>query len=206
MQKNTIEKAFIYAESLLQNAESAHDIWHVRRVLALARHISSTFPKNSISLPIIELSALLHDVYDHKFCKDEQEGISHLSLFLDSLALLPEEKTHILAIIKNLSFSKNNPEKISSLEFQIVQDADRLDAIGAIGIARVFSYSGYKKRPFYNPENPDENTAIKHFYDKLLLLKDKMNTPEGKRLATPRHAYLESFLKEWEEEQFPCNM
>ncbi|MGN7513599.1 MAG: HD domain-containing protein [Allomuricauda sp.] len=204
--------AFVKGE--LKNAEGGHDWFHIERVYNTSKLLLEHEKGDSL---IVELAALLHDIADPKFHDgDENIGPKMARNFLESQSV--DEKTieHVVNIIKHMSF-KNSLEKdgtrFSSRELYIVQDADRLDAIGAIGIARAFNYGGFKNRELYNPAVPPQpnmtkeeykkSTAptINHFYEKLLLLKDKMNTETGKKLAEERHLfmlkYLEQFYKEW---------
>jgi uncharacterized protein len=172
------------------------------------------------NLLVCELGALLHDIADSKFHPDASGGDEKIGPqtardFLEKQNVSEEIIDHVIAIIENISFKGGNFEKkFSSIELDIVQDADRLDAIGAIGIARCFNYGGFKNRTLYNPEilpnlnmtkeeyKKSEAPTINHFYEKLLLLKDKMNTTTGKKIATQRHLYMEGFLEqfysEWE--------
>jgi uncharacterized protein len=167
-------------------------------------------------LVIVQLGALLHDIADSKFHDgDESIGPRTARTFLESEKVEPAIIDHVIAIIENISFKGGKVERqFSSIELDIVQDADRLDAIGAIGIARTFNYGGFKNRALYNPEiapnltmtkdeyKNNEAPTINHFYEKLLLLKDKMNTTTGKQIAQDRHRYMEDFLEqfyaEWE--------
>ncbi len=208
-----IQKTITFVKQTLTQAEGAHDWWHIYRVWKTSMLIQKTEDANPF---IVELGALLHDIADHKFNKgDESIGPQKARVFLNSLNIENEVIEAIVKIIENISFlggyKKSN---YYSTELAIVQDADRLDAIGAIGIARTFNYGGFKKREIYNPEikpnlhmSKEEykyNTSptINHFYEKLLLLKDKMNTETGKKLAQNRHDFMERFLnqfyKEWE--------
>ena len=208
--QNTID----FVKHELQNAEGGHDWFHIERVFNTSKLILNHEDGDSL---IVQLAALLHDIADPKFHGgDENIGPETAKTFLESQ--LVDEKTisHVANIIKHMSFKNSleqNGEKFTSKELQIVQDADRLDAIGAIGIARAFNYGGFKNRELYNPEiAPNLNMTkeeykkstaptINHFYEKLLLLKEKMNTPTGKKLAEQRHQfmlnYLEQFYKEW---------
>lgn len=202
-----------FVKKELQNAEGGHDWWHIERVLKNAQAIARE--ENAAKL-IVELGALLHDIADAKFHNgDESIGPKKAKDFLQSLHLDKETIDHVENIIKNISFKGGNFESsFYSLELAIVQDADRLDAIGAIGIARAFNYGGFKNREIYNPGiSPDLQMSkeayknsnaptINHFYEKLLLLKNRMNTAAGKRLAEDRHKfmelYLEQFFDEWQ--------
>ncbi len=203
-----IEKTSSFVKETLKNAEGGHDWWHIYRVWVNAKRIAADEP---CDLLIVELAALLHDIADSKFHGGNEEiGPEVAGKFLQSIAMDATVIEHVQQIIRHISF-KSGFENISfhSKELAIVQDADRLDAIGAIGIARAFSYGGFKGREIYNPDiNPDLNLSkeaykssnapsINHFYEKLLLLKDKMNTAAGKRLAIQRHEFMELYLKQF---------
>jgi len=203
-----IEKTSSFVKETLKNAEGGHDWWHIYRVWVNAKRIAADEPCN---LLIVELAALLHDIADSKFHGGNEEiGPEVAGKFLQSIAMDTTVIEHVQQIIRYISF-KSGFENISfhSKELAIVQDADRLDAIGAIGIARAFSYGGFKGREIYNPEiKPDLHLSkeaykassapsINHFYEKLLLLKDKMNTAAGKRLALQRHEFMELYLKQF---------
>ena len=210
-----IQATVDFVKKTLANAEGGHDWWHIQRVWNNAKNISNTEGGN---LLIVELAALLHDIADAKFHDgDEEIGPRMATDFLKNLDMGDEIVRHVEQIIRNISFKGGNFEKtFHSLELAIVQDADRLDAIGAIGIARTFNYGGFKNREIYNPSvkphlsmTKEEYKAsnaptINHFYEKLLLLKDKMNTQKGKEMAEQRHQYMEAFLEqfyaEWEGE------
>lgn len=209
-----VKKTLDFVKAELSESEAGHDWWHAVRVRNTAIKIAKT---ETCDWFIVEMAALLHDIADAKFHNgDEKIAASKALLFLDSLGIPKDETEHIINIINNISFKGGNTtQNFSSIELSIVQDADRLDAIGAIGIARAFSYGGYKKREFYNPDiSPVLNMSpqqyrnsnaptINHFYEKLLLLKDRMNTKTGKVLAEERHdfmlSFLEQFYKEWDE-------
>jgi uncharacterized protein len=206
-----IEKTISFVRKTLENAEGGHDWWHIHRVWTNARRIAET---ERCNLLIVELAALLHDIADSKFHNgDEEIGPRTAGKFLRSINVGPQVIEHVQQIIRNISF-KSGFDKASfrSKELAIVQDADRLDAMGAIGIARAFSYGGFKGREIYNPEIPPnlnmskeeyKNSAspsFNHFYEKLLLLKDKMNTGTGRQLAEQRHSFMELYLKEFYDE------
>lgn len=202
---------FVYKK--LEGAEAGHDWWHIQRVWHLAKHIAEKENHDSF---IVELGALLHDIADSKFNNgNEEQGPSIARNFLRIIGASKETIEEVVYIIQNISYRNSyeeNPTKILP-SLAIVQDADRLDALGAIGIARTFHYGGFKNREIYNPEIPPtdykskeaygKSTApsINHFYEKLLLLKDLMNTETGKQLALERHnfmlQYLDQFYKEW---------
>ena len=213
---STIDQTVEFVKLTLKNAESGHDWWHIHRVWNNAKLIGQTEQADMLT---VELAALLHDIADSKFHNgDEELGPGLAGDFLKKLGLDDLLILHVQQIIRNMSFKASLGEvKFGSIEMDIVQDADRLDAIGAIGIARAFTYGGYKNREIYNPdikpalnmskEEYKNSTAptINHFYEKLLLLKDKMNTPTGKLIAEERHqfmlAYLEQFNDEWNGER-----
>ena len=208
MSENIIEKTIIFVKQQLQNIESGHDWFHIERVYKNALLIAKT---ENCNLLVVQLAALLHDIADSKFNDgDETIGPKTAREFLISNNIEPEIIDQIVFIIENISFKGGNFErKKSTIELEIVQDADRLDAIGAIGIARTFNYGGYKNRQIYNPEiapnlamtkeqyKNSEAPTINHFYEKLLLLKDKMNTETAKKIALKRHQFMENFLEQF---------
>lgn len=200
---------FVKAE--LADAEKGHDWWHIYRVWNNAKHILKTEVADGF---VVELGALLHDIRDSKFHSDEEEGPRVTRSFLGGQGVDDSSIEHVENIIRHISY-KNilAGDQWMSPELAIVQDADRLDALGAIGIARTFTYGGYKGRVLYDPDiSPRLNmgveeykasgsyTTLNHFYEKLLLLKDLMNTETGKHLAENRHRYMEGYLKQFLEE------
>ncbi len=210
--QNLIETTKDFVRKSLENAEKGHDYFHTERVWKNAKEIAASISCNEL---VVELGALLHDIADPKFYGgDERIALTISEEFLKTLEVEEDLIEQVLFIIKNVSF-KNRHEMPENppVELLIVQDADRLDAIGAIGIARTFHFGGYKNNPMYDPatapklnQSKEEykksnGTTINHFYEKLLLLKDLMNTGRGKELARERHefmeAFLEQFLKEW---------
>ncbi len=210
--KSTIENTVEFVKEKLEGAEAGHDWYHIERVWKLSKKIAETEDCNQ---EVVELSALLHDIADPKFHNgDETIAPKIAGEFLKSQNVSEEVIEKVLFIIKNISF-KNRGEMPAELpaELKIVQDADRIDAIGAIGIGRTFNFGGFKNNLIYDPEiqpslnmSKDEykksnGTTINHFYEKLLLLKDLMNTRKGKELAQERHDYmlgfLDQFYKEW---------
>ena len=214
MNTNTlIDKTILFVKTTLAQAEGGHDWFHIERVYKNALLIAES---EKCDVEIVQLGALLHDIADSKFHDgDESIGPKTARTFLESEKVEPTIIDHVIAIIENISFKGGKVERqFSSIELDIVQDADRLDAIGAIGIARTFNYGGFKNRALYNPEiapnlsmtkdeyKNNEAPTINHFYEKLLLLKDKMNTQTGKQIAQDRHRYMEDFLEqfyaEWE--------
>ena len=206
-----IEKTVEFVKSELQNAEGGHDWFHIERVWKNARTIAQSEPVN---LFVVELGALLHDIADHKF-NDERDGIRKVRGFLENLLVDETVIDHVEKIMKNISFKGGNFQPdFFSMELAVVQDADRLDAIGAIGVARAFNYGGFKGRAMYDPSikpmtgmtvdqyQQSKAPTINHFYEKLLLMKDRMNTETGRRMAQQRHEfmeqYLEQFFREWD--------
>ncbi len=203
--QNTID----FVKETLKNAEGGHDYFHIERVYKNSLAIAEK--EKGADLLTVSLGALLHDIADSKFHNgDETIGPKVASEFLASQNVDSKTIEHVKNIIENISFKGGNfNQKFKSLELDIVQDADRLDAIGAIGIARCFNYGGFKNRALYNPEiKPNLNMTkeeykkstaptINHFYEKLLLLKDKMNTKTGKNIATERHQFMELFLNQF---------
>ena len=216
IQPDLISKTISFVKTKLENAEGGHDWFHIERVYRNAILIS----KNEVcDTVVVQLGALLHDIADSKFHDgDETIGPKIAREFLELQQVDELTIAHLIKIIENISYKGGNFEKVfSSIELDIVQDADRLDAIGAIGIARMFNYGGFKNRTIYDPqiapnlkmtkEEYKKNTSptINHFYEKLFLLKDKMNTATGKEIAKERHRYMEGFLSqfyaEWEGEK-----
>ncbi len=211
-----IDKTILFVKDKLQNAEGGHDWFHIERVYKNAISIAET---ETCDLTVVKLGALLHDIADSKFHDgDEEIGPQKARNFLESQKVSEEIIKHVIQIIENISFKGGNFEKqFTSKELEIVQDADRLDALGAIGIARTFNYGGFKNRSIYNPNIPpklnmskeeykkSDAPTLNHFYEKLLLLKDKMNTETGKKMAQERHRFMELFLSqfyaEWEGEK-----
>jgi uncharacterized protein len=211
--ENILGKTIQFVKETLAGAEAGHDWFHIDRVYKHALAINSTEKGN---LLIVSLSALLHDIADSKFNNgDEEIGPQKAGTFMESIGISKDVIFHVQQIIRNMSYKASLGEvNFSSKELNIVQDADRLDAIGAIGIARAFTYGGYKNRTMYDPDvPPDLNMSketyknssaptINHFYEKLLHLKDLMKTVKGQELALSRHefmiVYLQQFYTEWE--------
>ncbi|MGO4772565.1 HD domain-containing protein [Flavobacterium sp. W22_SRS_FK3] len=210
---DSINKTITFVKEKLNNAEGGHDWFHIERVHKNALLIAKDI---DCDLTVVQLGALLHDIADSKFHNgDETIGPKTARLFLESENVSEKIIEHVVNIIENISYKGGNFEKkFSSIELDIVQDADRLDAIGAIGVARAFNYGGFKNRALYNPEiapitnmtkeeyKNNNAPTLNHFYEKLLLLKDKMNTETGKQIAAERHRFMEMFLAqfyaEWE--------
>lgn len=210
--KNLIENTVEFVKEKLEGAEAGHDWFHIERVWKLSKKIAET---ESCNQEVVELAALLHDIADPKFHNgDETLALKVSRDFLESQNAEEELIEQVLFIIKNISF-KNRGEVPQNLpvELKIVQDADRIDAIGAIGIGRTFNFGGFKNNPMYDPNvepklnmskeeyKKSNGTTINHFYEKLLLLKDLMNTEKGKEIAGERHdfmlKFLDQFYKEW---------
>ncbi|MED4650911.1 HD domain-containing protein [Bacillus pseudomycoides] len=205
-----IQKTVAFVRNILETDASGHDWYHIERVHKLALSLSE---KEGGDRFVIEMAALLHDIADEKLNESEEAGMKKVSDWLEGLNVTEEENEHILHIIMNMSYKGGHGGKVSTLEGKIVQDADRLDALGAIGIARTFAYGGAKGRLMYDPNIPpreemtkeeyrkNDDPSLNHFYEKLLKLKDLMNTDAAKREAEIRHRYMEEFIeqfmKEW---------
>ncbi|MBS1572824.1 MAG: HD domain-containing protein [Bacteroidetes bacterium] len=211
MEQIWISQTIDFVKNELQNAEAGHDWFHIERVWKLSKIIANTEKCNTV---VVELAALLHDIAEPKFHNgDETLALSISRNFLEKIKVPNDIIVQVLYIIENISFKNKSitPEN-HSVELQIVQDADRLDALGAIGIARTFHFGGYRNNLIYHPEiapnlqmTKDEykksnGTTINHFYEKLLLLKDLMNTQKGKAMAEQRHQYLQGFLQQFLDE------
>src|SRR3989338_4907553 len=185
--------------------DATHDWFHIERVLRISRIIAQY---ENVDKFVVDMAALLHDTDDFKF--NEYDGTPKSKAWLEHLGLDGETMNKILHVIENISFKGSAEQnKMQTLEGKIVQDADRLDAIGAFGIARAFTYAGYKNIPIFNPSvkirtnmnfqeyKKTEGSAINHFHEKLLLLKDRMNTATGKALAEGRHKFMETYLEQF---------
>lgn len=202
-----------FVQRTMESAEGGHDWWHIHRVYTNAKKIAQS---EAVDPVVVELAALLHDIADAKFHNgDETIGPATAKQFLQTQAqptfpnqLSPQQILHIVRIIENISFKGGKEQaQFHSQELAVVQDADRLDAIGAIGIARTFNYGGFKGSEIFNPTQPPNpnmskeeykkggNPSLNHFWEKLLLLKDRMNTETGKKLAAERHAFMVSYLR-----------
>jgi uncharacterized protein len=216
--KKIVSQTVSFVKQSLTDKGSSHDWWHIYRVWNMAKRLARA---EGADMFIVEVASLLHDIADRKLNKgDEQVGLQKVREFLTSYIQDEVIIKSIISIIENYSYTAHlkNKKNILSLEGKIVQDADRLDAIGAIGIARAFSYGGQVGRPLYDPSiAPRKNVSAKkytaapspsinHFYEKLLLLKDLMNTKSAKKIAKKRHEfmerYLEQFYKEWNGEDY----
>jgi uncharacterized protein len=209
--EQVIVAAVEFVRAALEKDSSGHDWWHIERVTKLAREIAAG---EGADVYVCELAALLHDIADEKFNESEAAGLSRVREWLEAHDVEPEVTAHVLEIISTMSFKGGNRKPMATLEGQVVQDADRLDALGAIGIARTFAYSGWKGQAMHDPEfqprtdmtaeeyRQGKSTAVAHFYEKLLKLREYMNTPYAKRLAEGRHQamldFLDRFYMEWE--------
>lgn len=214
---NIVEKTTKFVKTSLADAEGGHDWFHIERVWKLARHIGEA--EDDVDMEVVELGALLHDIADSKFHNgDEEVGPRIAREWLNSKSVSPEVIEHVENIVRHISFKGGiEGQKWMSPELAVVQDADRLDGMGAIGVARTFNYGGHKGRLLYDPsiepklnmtkEEYKTSTAptINHFHEKLLLLKDLMNTETGRQMAEGRHQFmldfLEQFHAEWEGER-----
>jgi len=211
-----VDATIIFVKQQLEGAEAGHDWFHIERVYRNALRIAE---HENCHREVVQLAALLHDIADSKFHDgDESIGPKTARTFLESQHSDEATIDHVVKIIENISFKGGKTDRtFSSLELDIVQDADRLDAIGAIGIARTFNYGGFKNRPLYDPAiapnlhmtkeeyKASQAPTLNHFYEKLLLLKDRMNTATGKKMAEDRHRFMEVFLAqfyaEWDGEK-----
>lgn len=203
-----LSRTIQFVKQTLEHAEGGHDWFHIERVYKNSIKIAEN---EDCNLLVVQLAALLHDIADSKFHNgDETIGPKVAREFLEQEDVDIKTIEEVIAIIENISFKGGNFEKkYNSIELDIVQDADRLDAIGAIGIARTFNYGGFKNRVLYDPNiapktnmtkeeyKKSDAPTINHFYEKLLLLKDKMNTETGKKLAEERHRFMEQFLAQF---------
>ena len=204
-----IQNAIVYAKELFKNESSGHDFWHTLRVYNNAKLISG---QENCDQFVVELGALLHDVDDQKIYGGELGQFDNAKKFMIENGVDSLTTEMVCNIINKMSYTGDDIEEMDTIEGKIVQDADRLDAIGAIGIGRTFAFGGNKSREMHNPDIPPRKyiakeeyksgtpSTINHFYEKLLKLKDLMNTETGKKIAQHRHEYMELFLKEFLEE------
>ncbi|PLR82736.1 phosphohydrolase [Bacillus sp. V33-4] len=210
MMNQIIKLSEQFVKESLKNDVTGHDWHHIDRVRKNALNIADREQRGELF--VIEMAALLHDIADEKLNVSSEAGKIKLLAFIDTLNLGKAIKEHILDIIFSISFKGGNNQELASIEAEIVQDADRLDAIGAIGIARTFAYGGSKGQPIYDPHiqtrekmtveeyRNGKTSSIHHFYEKLLKLKDRLNTDAAKQLAESRHEFMEQFLKEFHSE------
>lgn len=213
-QAHVILEAEQFAKDELGNDITGHDWWHVHRVTTMAKRLAQ---KEDADIFICVMAALLHDVADEKLNESKEAGLRKVSEWLERHSLQEEAQQHILEIIATMSYNAGKNPPMRTIEGKVVQDADRLDAIGAISIARCFLYAGWKGHPIHDPEllprdsmtteqyRHDKSTAINHFYEKLFKLKDLINTPSAKIIAEERHQYtvqyVERFIREWNGEE-----
>ncbi|MGZ6390102.1 MAG: HD domain-containing protein [Ktedonobacterales bacterium] len=202
-------RAHDFVRQELSADSSGHDWWHIQRVVNLAQVIAR---EEGADPYVCELAALLHDIADYKIAGDEESGLRRVGEWLEAQEVDVAVAGHVMEIIGTMSFGGGNRPPMATLEGRVVQDADRLDAIGAIGIARAFAFGGSRGRALYDPdEAPQQYTSTKayhtsgsstinHFHEKLLLLRDRMNTMYARRLAEQRHRYMETFLDEFARE------
>ena len=207
-QQQVIDQTVAFVKERLPADPTGHDWWHTYRVWKNAIHIGA---EEQVDMYVVQLAALLHDVADHKFHQgDDKLGAQVAAEWLAGLGVEESVVAHVSEIIAEMSFKGANVDSaICTTEGMVVQDADRLDALGAVGIARAFAYGGYKQRLLHDPDVPPvqhdsfeqykatKGPTVNHFYEKLLLLKDRMNTAAGRRMAERRHAILEEFLREF---------
>lgn len=195
----------------LLNEGSGHDWYHIERVWKMAVTLAEEEQANRF---VVELAALLHDLIDDKLVSNKEDAIQEVMYWLDGVGVSSKDSEKVLEIIDSISFKGGNTRKLETKEAQVVQDADRLDAIGAVGIARCFAYAGSVGHPLFDPElsvredmtekeyRKGKTSAVHHFYEKLLKLKDLMNTDAARRIAEERHAFMEEYLtqffNEWE--------
>ena len=191
-----INKAMEFARGIFEGDASGHDFDHTLRVFHTATRLAE---EEGADVETVQLAALLHDVDDRKLSPETYEGKLRALNFLKDNNLAEEKIQEIIHIISHISFSAQLPPP-ESIEGKCVQDADRLDALGAIGIARTFAFGGSRGRRLHDPEGKDKNDSIQHFYDKLLRLKDTMHTATGRRLAEQRDQYMRDFLQQFYEE------
>ncbi len=206
--KKVISQTVVFVKRRLEKEGTGHDWWHIERVRTIAKKICL---HEQADYFIVDLAILLHDIGDRKVIGTDENDYTIAENFLKTLSLDPEIINTVMFIIRNMSFSQSFSRKQVNVsrEFQIVQDADRLDALGAIGIARVFAFGGSKARPLYDPtkkpqrlsktyfKRTEKSTSFHHFYEKILLLKDLMNTQTAKKIAKKRHEYIKGYMKEF---------
>ena len=206
-EENTLHLVRFKVQKMFEGEGTGHDWWHIVRVCNTAKYLAQ---KENANLFLVEISALVHDIGDHKFHSEDNAQEILITQLLADCKMDHSSMQKILDIVKTVSYKGAKVDtKPTSLEGKIVQDADRLDAIGAIGIARAFAYGGNKNRLLYHPEESpnyhdnfedyknDKGHTINHFYEKLLLLKDRMQTKSGKELAEERHSFMEKYLQQF---------
>ncbi|PZE19499.1 HD domain-containing protein [Paenibacillus xerothermodurans] len=204
--QNILNEAARFVKQMLGNDASGHDWRHIERVARTAHMLAR---KEGADEFICQLAALLHDVADEKLRSSEEEGLAEVSAWLCAHGVEESVREHVVQIIATMSYKGGHNKPVTTVEAQVVQDADRLDAIGAIGVARTFAYAGAKGHLMYDPDSPfrqhmsheeyrsGRSTAVNHFYEKLLKLRDLMNTETGRRIANRRHRFMERFLDQF---------
>lgn len=204
-----IRAAERFCRSELENDPTGHDWWHIHRVVQMAKRLAHEEGADSF---ICTMAALLHDVADEKLNESKEAGLYKVRSWLEEHLVINDEREHIMDIISTMSYNAGLNHPMRTLEGRVVQDADRLDAIGAIAIARTFLYAGWKGHPIHDPHLPprdsmtakeyrnDKSTAINHFHEKLLKLKDHINTPAASRIAEERHRYMEQYVERFYQE------
>ncbi|GLX70282.1 phosphohydrolase [Paenibacillus glycanilyticus] len=207
--ENIIHAAEQFSRSEMEKDASGHDWWHIHRVVQMARRIAREEGADAF---ICTIAALLHDVADEKLNPSKEAGLHKVQSWLDTHLADDDARAHVMDIISNMSYNAGTNPPMRTLEGKVVQDADRLDAIGAISIARAFVYAGWKGTPIHDPAIPPrgemtaeeyrngKSTAINHFHEKLLKLKDLVNTEAAKRIAEDRHLYMEQYVERFYEE------
>ena len=203
MNKYIIDNAILYVKNFFANESTGHDYYHTMRVFNNATQIAII---EGADLEIVQIASLLHDVDDHKISPKTSQNLDNARDFMKENGLLEDKIEQICEIIGEISFSKNGDKSPKTIEGKCVQDADRLDAIGAIGIARAFAFGGSRGRYLYNPDDKDANdSTVDHFYDKLFKLKTLMNTETAKKMAENRdlfmREYIDQFYSEWNGEK-----
>ena len=205
-QRKVLEEAEVYVKRKLEKDSSGHDWWHIYRVVQTVKTIAA---EEGADVFTCELAALLHDVADEKLNDDPAAAQRELEAWLAASGVEEERAAHVLEIIATMSFKGGQRKPMRTLEGKVVQDADRIDALGAVGIARTFAYSGWKGRPIHDPSVPvrehmtaeeyrsGKDTAVNHFYEKLFKLKDLMNTEYARKLAEERHRFMEQYLEQF---------
>jgi uncharacterized protein len=208
-QERIICAAELFCRSELEKDASGHDWWHIHRVVQMAKRMAR---EEGADVFICTIAALLHDVADEKLNPSKEAGLQKVRSWLEEYMPDEEQWGHVMDIISNMSYNAGANPPMRTLEGQVVQDADRLDAIGAIAIARAFLYAGWKGHPIHDPDIPPrsemtteeyrngKSTAINHFHEKLLKLKDLVNTDAAKRIAEERHRYMEQYVEQFYEE------
>lgn len=207
--ESQLEAAERFAKAVLGNDLSGHDWWHIHRVDRMAARLAAEEGADAF---VCRMAALLHDVADEKLNESKEAGLAKVRDWLRSEQVAEEDSAHVLEIISTMSYNGGQNPPMRTIEGKVVQDADRLDAIGAIAIARAFVYAGWKGHPMHDPDLPPresmtaeqyrlgKTTAINHFHEKLLKLKDLINTPAAKRIAEERHRYMEEYVNRFNEE------